>query len=77
MRAHFLVVEDEIKIARLVRGYPSDAGYNLLVAARGEAALSSVCGSKPDLLVLHLGLPGCDGLDVTRELRGTPRTFPS
>jgi DNA-binding response OmpR family regulator len=64
-----LVVEDEMKIARLVRDYLEHAGFEVRVAADGNAALSSVRGARPDLVVLDLGLPGRDGLDVTRELR--------
>jgi DNA-binding response OmpR family regulator len=66
-----LVVEDEMKIARLVRDYLQHAGFEVLVAGDGESALSSVRGAKPDLVVLDLGLPGRDGLDVTREIRRT------
>ena len=64
-----LVVEDEMKIARLVRDYLEHAGFEVFVAGNGEAALASARGSKPDLIVLDLGLPGRDGLDITRELR--------
>jgi DNA-binding response OmpR family regulator len=64
-----LVVEDEMKIARLVRDYLEVAGFEVIVAGEGEAALASARGSKPDLVVLDLGLPGRDGLDVARELR--------
>jgi DNA-binding response OmpR family regulator len=64
-----LVVEDEMKIARLVRDYLEHAGFDVIVAADGEAAFASARGAKPDLVVLDLGLPGRDGLDVTRELR--------
>jgi DNA-binding response OmpR family regulator len=66
-----LVVEDEMKIAGLVRDYLQHAGFEVIVAGDGEAALSSARGSRPDLIVLDLGLPGVDGLDVTRELRRT------
>ncbi len=66
-----LVVEDEIKIAALVRDYLQHAGFEVVVAGSGEAAIASARGSKPDLIVLDLGLPGRDGLDVTRELRRT------
>ena len=68
-----LVVEDEMKIARVVRDYLTDAGFEVIVASSGEAALASARGSKPDLVVLDLGLPGVDGLDVARELRGSSR----
>jgi DNA-binding response OmpR family regulator len=66
-----LVVEDETKIARLVRDYLEHAGFEVIVAGDGGAALSAARGSRPDLIVLDLGLPGRDGLDVTRELRRT------
>ncbi len=64
-----LVVEDEMKIARLVRDYLEHAGFQVIVTGDGGAALASARGAKPDLVVLDLGLPGLDGLDVTRELR--------
>jgi DNA-binding response OmpR family regulator len=64
-----LVVEDEMKIARLVRDYLHRAGFDVIVAGEGESAIASARGSKPDLVVLDLGLPGRDGLDVARELR--------
>jgi DNA-binding response OmpR family regulator len=64
-----LIVEDEMKIARLVRDYLEVAGFEVIVAGEGGAALASARGWKPDLVVLDLGLPGRDGLDVARELR--------
>jgi DNA-binding response OmpR family regulator len=66
-----LVVEDEMRIARLVRDYLEHAGFDVIVAADGGSALAGARGSKPDLIVLDLGLPGQDGLDVTRQLRKT------
>jgi len=66
-----LVVEDEMKIARLVRDYLAHAGFEVIVTGDGDSAIASARGSKPDLVVLDLGLPGRDGLDVTRELRRT------
>ena len=69
--ATILVVEDEMKIARLVRDYLQHAGFEVIVASNGESALASARGAKPDLVVLDLRLPGRDGLDVTRELRRT------
>ena len=66
-----LVVEDEIKIARLVRDYLRQAGFDVLEATDGPSALSLARTEKPDMIVLDLGLPGRDGLDVTRELRAT------
>jgi DNA-binding response OmpR family regulator len=66
-----LVVEDEAKIARLVADYLEHAGFGVTVAGDGEVALASARRVKPDLVVLDLGLPGRDGLDVARALRRT------
>jgi two-component system alkaline phosphatase synthesis response regulator PhoP len=64
-----LVVEDDMQIARNLRDYLEVAGYEVTAVGEGSAALASVRADKPDLLVLDLGLPGMDGLDVARELR--------
>jgi len=64
-----LVVEDEIEIARVVRDYLDNAGFEVIVVGDGGSAVASVRSVKPDLLVLDLGLPGRDGLDVAREIR--------
>ena len=66
-----LVVEDEMKIARLVRDYLHQAGFDVIEAADGSTALSLAKAERPDMIVLDLGLPGIDGLDVTRQLRRT------
>jgi len=66
-----LIVEDELKITRLVRDYLEQAGFAVLEAADGQAALSLARSQRPDMIVLDLGLPGIDGLDVTRRLRET------
>jgi DNA-binding response OmpR family regulator len=64
-----LVVDDEPKIVQLARDYLEHAGFTVLAAHDGKAALASVRSSKPDLIVLDLGLPQLDGLDVTRSIR--------
>ena len=66
-----LVVDDEPRITRLVRDYLDRAGFRVLEAADGHAALATFHRHGPDLVVLDLGLPGVDGLDVIRELRAT------
>ncbi len=63
-----LVVEDEPKILDVVRDYLVDAGFSVTTAADGPAALASARAVAPDLVVLDLGLPGLDGIDVAREL---------
>ncbi len=69
-----LVVDDEPKIRRIVASYLADAGYDVSEAADGETALSR-SETGPDLVILDVGLPGIDGIDVLRELR-TRSTVP-
>ena len=64
-----LVVDDEPKIVDVVGDYLRSAGFSVTTAADGERALELARARPPDLVVLDLGLPGLDGLDVTRELR--------
>jgi two-component system alkaline phosphatase synthesis response regulator PhoP len=69
--AAILVVDDEPEILRLVRDYLEHAGFSVDTATDGPGALQHARTRKPDLIVLDLGLPRLDGLDVTRELRRT------
>ena len=64
-----LVVDDEPKIVQLARDYLEHAGFAVLTARDGKTALAGVRSAKPDLVILDLGLPGMDGLDVTRAVR--------
>ena len=64
-----LVVEDEPKILEVVRDYLADAGFSVATAIDGASALARARAEPPDLVVLDLGLPGIDGLDVARELQ--------
>src|ERR1700736_1081662 len=64
-----LVVDDEPQIVQLVRDYLEHGGFTVLTAADGSSALRIAATQHPDLLILDLGLPGIDGLDVTRTLR--------
>ena len=66
---HVLVVDDEPAIVDVVTDYLADAGYRVSVARTGGDALRQVRSILPDLVVLDLGLPGIDGLDVAREIR--------
>ena len=69
-----LVVDDEPRIVELARDYLEHAGFAVLTAADGPAALALARTRHPDLVVLDLGLPGLDGLDITRQLRSGERT---
>ena len=64
-----LVVDDEPKIVQLARDYIDRAGFAVLTAGDGKSALAVARAEKPDLIVLDLGLPGMDGLDVARAVR--------
>ena len=64
-----LIVDDEPKIAALARDYLEHAGFAVITAATGRTALETIRRQRPDLVVLDLGLPELDGLDVTREIR--------
>ena len=64
-----LVVDDEPKIVQLARDYLEHAGLTVFTANDGKFALTVARVEKPDLIVLDLGLPEMDGLDVTRALR--------
>ena len=64
-----LIVDDEPRIVQIARDYLEHAGFGVLTAEDGATALELARAQRPDLVVLDLGLPGMDGLDVTRELR--------
>ena len=64
-----LVVDDEVKIVELVSDYLKRSGYDVLYAYDGKMAVEKVQREKPDLIILDLGLPKMDGLDVTRSIR--------
>ena len=64
-----LVVDDEPAIRRFLNASLSAHGYAVFEADTGRAALTVVTGVRPDLIILDLGLPDLDGIDVTRMLR--------
>ncbi|MDP9326536.1 MAG: response regulator transcription factor [Candidatus Dormibacteraeota bacterium] len=67
--ATILVVDDEPQIVRLVRDHLEAVGFSVLEASDGRGAVRAVTVERPDLVVLDLGLPGLDGLEITRALR--------
>jgi len=66
-----LVVDDEPKIVQLARDYLEHAGFKVASASDGREALAAFRANVPDLIVLDLGLPHVDGLDVARAVRKT------
>jgi two-component system response regulator RstA len=64
-----LIVEDDLKLAELVREFLEGAGYLAAVETRGDRAAERILREQPDLVVLDLMLPGIDGLEVCRRVR--------
>jgi two-component system alkaline phosphatase synthesis response regulator PhoP len=75
-KAKILVVDDDRKIVDLVQAYLERDGYRVLAAYDGLQALELARQKWPDLIVLDLMLPGLDGLDVCRILRGEGNKVP-
>jgi len=72
--ARVLVVDDDSQILRALRTNLSARGYQVQVAVDGEGALETFARHRPDLIVLDLGLPGIDGLEVIRRVREQAQT---
>ena len=71
-----LIVEDQADLAELVSLHLADIAEKVHVVGDGAAALRLVATDPPDLVVLDLGLPGLDGLEVCRRIRAAPRYIP-
>ena len=69
-----MVIEDEKEIRDLVRYNLEKAGYRVAAAGDGETGLQQLFAARPDALVLDLMLPGMNGLEILREVRGEPVT---
>jgi two-component system KDP operon response regulator KdpE len=67
--AKVLVVDDEHSIRRFLRAALTAHGFDVFEADCGEMALMQAANLKPDVLILDLGLPDIDGIEVTRRLR--------
>jgi two-component system, OmpR family, KDP operon response regulator KdpE len=68
-RQRVLVADDDPLIQRLVRTHLDRAGFRVLMAGDGEAALDLAAAEQPDLIVLDLMLPGLDGFEVCKRIR--------
>lgn len=69
-----LIVDDEPQIRRFLRASLPAAGFDVLEAADGQAALRATAQDKPDLIILDLGLPDIDGVEIVRRVRETTAT---
>ena len=65
-----LVVDDDREVVRLIRAYLEQAGFEVLAAHDGDTAVHIIRRERPDLLLLDLMLPGKDGWEITRLVRG-------
>jgi two-component system KDP operon response regulator KdpE len=69
-----LIVDDEHAIRRFLRTTLDAHGYEVHEAATGEDAILKAINIRPDLIVLDIGLPGIDGIEVTRHIREWTQT---
>jgi len=69
IRDKILIVEDEQSIARFISAILGANGYETLQAQTGTEALSIISSNCPDLVILDLGLPDMDGIEILRDLR--------
>jgi DNA-binding response OmpR family regulator len=64
-----LIVDDELNLVELVKGYLEREGFEVLVARDGPSAVEKARAHSPDLIVLDLMLPGFDGVEACRQIR--------
>ena len=69
IREKILVVEDEKSISHFISTILTSNGYEAMRARTGTEALSMISSHCPDLIILDLGLPDMDGLEILRQLR--------
>jgi DNA-binding response OmpR family regulator len=74
-RLRALVVDDEEPLVRLVASYLEREGFEVVSAGEGEAAVELARESDPDVIVLDLMLPGIDGIEVCRRIRGFSNAY--
>lgn len=73
MKPKIFVVDDDPNIAKLLRLYLEQEGYEASLFTRGDEALAAFRAAAPDLMLLDIMLPGVDGWDVCREVRRVSR----
>lgn len=66
---HILVIDDEPQILRAMRTILTEKQFRVTTASRGEEGLALAAASEPDLIILDLGLPDVDGVEVCTRLR--------
>ncbi|MBU0995559.1 MAG: response regulator [Proteobacteria bacterium] len=63
------IVEDEIKIAQLIRDYLEDSNFSTIIMERGDLVIQQIKKDPPDLILMDIMLPGANGMDICKEIR--------
>src|SRR3989337_1059498 len=71
---HVLVIDDEPQILRALRTILTAQSYRVSIANRGEEGLAIAAAERPDILILDLGLPDIDGIEVCARIRAWTQT---
>ncbi len=64
-----LIVEDDLKLANLIKEFLEPNSFDVLLESRGDRAIDRILNEDPDLVILDLMLPGMDGLSICRQVR--------
>lgn len=73
-RSSVLIAEDEETIVESLRFLMEKEGYDVSVATDGQTAITMITRDVPDMVLLDVMMPGCDGFEVVRAVRGDPKT---
>jgi len=71
---HILVIDDELQIQRAIRTILTEKGFRVTTASNGEEGLTLAAANEPDIIILDLGLPDMDGVEVCSRLREWTQT---
>jgi DNA-binding response OmpR family regulator len=70
MTKHIMVVEDDLRLSKLIQEYLQQNGFQVTIENRGDRAIQGIEKNRPDALILDLMLPGMDGFNICQEIRG-------